>query len=62
MANRWLIVLAWRGQCLDDLWRAAVLRYALQIHNDAVTVENRAAELKWCVKQLEKTVPFEGSG
>lgn len=47
--------------CLDDLWRAAVLRYALQIHGDAVAAENRAAELQWCVKQLEKTVPFGAS-
>src|SRR5262249_27381721 len=45
--------------CLDDLWRAAVLRYALHIHNDVVAVENRAAELGWCVRQLEKTVPFQ---
>jgi len=47
-------------ECLDDLWRAAVLRYALQIHNGDLAVGHRAAELQWCVKQLEKTVPFEG--
>jgi Ser/Thr protein kinase RdoA (MazF antagonist) len=46
-------------ECLHDLWRAAVLRYALQIYNGDLAVENREAELQWCVKQLEKTVPFD---
>jgi Ser/Thr protein kinase RdoA (MazF antagonist) len=46
-------------ETLDDLWRAAVLRYALQIHDGELAVEKRAAELQWCVKQLEKTVPFK---
>jgi len=45
--------------CLDDLWRAAVLRYALQIHDGDLAIENQETELQWCVKQLEKTVPFD---
>jgi len=49
-------------ECMDDLWRAAVLRYALQIHNASVVRENRTAELEWCVNQLEKTVPFDRRG
>jgi Ser/Thr protein kinase RdoA (MazF antagonist) len=47
--------------CLDDLWRANVLRYALQILGGAVAAETDESELQWCVKQLEKTIPFDGN-
>jgi Ser/Thr protein kinase RdoA (MazF antagonist) len=43
--------------CLDDLWRASVLRYALQILRNPVIIDD--SELQWCVRQLEKTVPFD---
>jgi Ser/Thr protein kinase RdoA (MazF antagonist) len=46
--------------CLDNLWRATVLRYALQIINANVAAEADEAGLQWCVKQLEKTIPFDG--
>jgi Ser/Thr protein kinase RdoA (MazF antagonist) len=44
--------------CLDDLWRATVLRYALQILGGRVAADTDESELHWCVKQLEKTIPF----
>jgi Ser/Thr protein kinase RdoA (MazF antagonist) len=44
--------------CLDDLWRATVLRYALRILSGNAAAENDESELQWCVKQLEKTIPF----
>jgi len=44
--------------CLDDLWRANVLRYALQILSGNAAAETDESELQWCVKQLEKTIPF----
>jgi Ser/Thr protein kinase RdoA (MazF antagonist) len=47
-------------RCLDDLWRATVLRYALQILGGRVAAETDEPELQWCVKQLEKTMPFDG--
>jgi Ser/Thr protein kinase RdoA (MazF antagonist) len=45
---------------LDNLWRATVLRYALQIIGGNVAAETAKSELQWCVKQLEKTMPFVG--
>ena len=53
-------------------WRTAS-KAAIQIHKSSkhstsaavngmtsnLAVERRAAEFQWCVKQLEKTVPFE---
>jgi Ser/Thr protein kinase RdoA (MazF antagonist) len=47
--------------CLDDLWRATVLRYALQILRGRVTSGRPEFELQWCLKQVEKTIPFDGS-
>jgi Ser/Thr protein kinase RdoA (MazF antagonist) len=45
--------------CLDNLWRATVLRYAVQIMDGGnVAAETDESELQWCVKQLEKTIPF----
>jgi Ser/Thr protein kinase RdoA (MazF antagonist) len=46
-------------ECIDNLWPSAVLRYALQIHNVDLPVENREAELHWCGKQVQKTIPFD---
>ena len=46
--------------CLDDLWRASVLRYALHLlENESITGE-AVSELEWCVAQLERTQPFQG--
>jgi Ser/Thr protein kinase RdoA (MazF antagonist) len=46
--------------CLDDLWRASVLRYALRLLDYATTTDMAVSELEWCVAQLEKTRPFQG--
>jgi len=43
---------------LDNLWRATVLRYGLQIIGRDVAAETDESELQWCVNQLEKTIPF----
>src|SRR5262249_43263668 len=43
--------------CLDDLWRASVLRYALEILRNPLTMHD--SELQWCARQLEKTIPFD---
>jgi len=43
--------------CLDDLWRASVLRYALEILRNTRAVN--VSKLRWCVSQLEKTIPFD---
>ena len=48
--------------CLDDLWRATVLRYALQVLRGDVAADRRESELQWCVKQVEKTIPFDCKG
>jgi Ser/Thr protein kinase RdoA (MazF antagonist) len=45
--------------CLDDLWRATVLRYALQIIGGGAAADTDESTLLWCVKQLEKTIPFD---
>lgn len=46
-------------RCLDDLWRASVLRYALQLidRNESSTFE--ISELEWCLRQIEETRPFD---
>jgi len=46
-------------KCLDDLWRATVLRYALQLLAGNIAPQRREPELQWCVNQLEKTIPFD---
>jgi len=46
--------------CLDDLWRANVLRYALRLLDCETTTDVAISELEWCVAQLEKTRPFQG--
>jgi len=46
--------------CLDDLWRANVLRYALQLLESEVIAGAPVSELEWCARQLEKTRPFRG--
>ncbi len=46
--------------CLDDLWRASVLRYASQLLDCETTTDVAISELEWCVAQLEKTRPFQG--
>jgi Ser/Thr protein kinase RdoA (MazF antagonist) len=43
---------------LADLWRATVLRYAAQLLDGTATGGPPAAELGWCVRQLDKTRPF----
>ncbi len=45
--------------CLDDLWRASVLRYALELLDRETNIGEAVSELEWCVKQLEKTRPFQ---
>ena len=45
--------------CLDDLWRAAVLQYALQVLRGDMAADRQESELQWCVKQVEKTIPFD---
>jgi Ser/Thr protein kinase RdoA (MazF antagonist) len=45
--------------CLDDLWRATVLRYALQVLRGDMAIDTQESELQWCVKQIEKTIPFD---
>jgi len=45
--------------CLDDLWRASVLRYALQLLDRETITGAAVSELDWCVAQLEKTRPFQ---
>jgi Ser/Thr protein kinase RdoA (MazF antagonist) len=45
--------------CLDDLWRASVLRYALQLLDRETITGEAVSELEWCVAQLEKTRPFQ---
>ena len=45
---------------LDVLWRATVLRYAAALLDDsAVTTRVAAEALRWCVRQLDKTTPFD---
>jgi Ser/Thr protein kinase RdoA (MazF antagonist) len=46
-------------RCLDDLWRASVLRYALQLLDHETITGAAVSELEWCVAQLEKTRPFQ---
>jgi len=46
--------------CLDDLWRANVLRYALRLLDGETATDVAISELEWCVAQLEKTRPFQG--
>ena len=45
--------------CLDDLWRANVLRYALRLLESESITGDAVSELEWCVAQLEKTRPFK---
>jgi len=45
--------------CLDDLWRATVLQYALQVLRGDMAAGRHETELQWCVKQVEKTIPFD---
>ena len=45
--------------CLDDLWRASVLRYALRLLESESITGEMVSELEWCVAQLEKTRPFQ---
>jgi Ser/Thr protein kinase RdoA (MazF antagonist) len=45
--------------CLDDLWRASVLRYALQLLDGEAITGAPVSELEWCVRQLEKARPFQ---
>jgi Ser/Thr protein kinase RdoA (MazF antagonist) len=44
---------------LHNLWRATVLRYALQIIGGGAAADTDESTLLWCVKQLEKTIPFD---
>jgi Ser/Thr protein kinase RdoA (MazF antagonist) len=46
-------------RCLDDLWRATVLRYALRVLRGDMAADRHESELQWCVKQVEKTIPFD---
>ena len=44
-------------EILDDLWRASILRYAVQLRR--IQPESSVdRELRWCVKQLEQTRRF----
>jgi Ser/Thr protein kinase RdoA (MazF antagonist) len=45
--------------CLDDFWRTSVLRYALQVLRGDMAAGKDESELQWCVKQVEKTIPFD---
>jgi Ser/Thr protein kinase RdoA (MazF antagonist) len=45
--------------CLDDLWRATVLRYAVQILSGNIAADRHESELQWCIEQVEKTIPFD---
>jgi Ser/Thr protein kinase RdoA (MazF antagonist) len=45
-------------QCLDDLWRASVLRYAFRLSGSAEDRSTVEQERQWCVRQLEETVAF----
>jgi Ser/Thr protein kinase RdoA (MazF antagonist) len=45
--------------CVGDLWKANVLRYALQLLHSAQGRDLSASELAWCAKQLEQTRPFD---
>lgn len=45
--------------CLDDLWRATVLRYALKVLRGDMATDRQESELQWCVKQVEKTIRFD---
>jgi hypothetical protein len=48
------------GASLDDLWRAAILRYAAQLLDGTTATRGPTAEaLAWCVGQLDKTRPFD---
>jgi homoserine kinase type II len=47
-------------KCLDDLWRASVLRYALQLIDRNTLSAPDNSELEWCLRQIEKTRPFGG--
>jgi len=46
-------------RCLDDLWRASVLRYALRLLESESITGEAVSELEWRVAQLEKTRPFQ---
>jgi hypothetical protein len=46
-------------RCLDDLWRASVLRYALQPFESEMTTGEAISELEWRMPQLEKPRPFQ---
>jgi Ser/Thr protein kinase RdoA (MazF antagonist) len=46
--------------CLDDLWRASVLRYALQLLDSGAITGALVSELEWLVWQLGKTRAFQG--
>jgi homoserine kinase type II len=46
--------------CLDDLWRASILRYALQLLDRQEFGALEGSELEWCLRQIEKTRPFRG--
>jgi Ser/Thr protein kinase RdoA (MazF antagonist) len=45
--------------CLDDVWRASVLRYALQLFESETTSGEALSELAWCLAQIEKTRSFQ---
>jgi Ser/Thr protein kinase RdoA (MazF antagonist) len=45
--------------CLDDLWRASVLRYAAQLLASTAPNIPVVPELEWCLRQLDKTCPFD---
>lgn len=47
-------------QCLDDLWRASVLRYAFQLRDGVTAHSLSERELRWCVRQLDETTAFTG--
>jgi Ser/Thr protein kinase RdoA (MazF antagonist) len=44
--------------CVADLWRASVLRYALQLLDRYNRWPHAADELAWCARQLEQSQPF----
>ena len=46
--------------CPDDLWRASVLQYALRVLRGEIAADRGESALQWCVKQVEKTIQFDG--
>jgi Ser/Thr protein kinase RdoA (MazF antagonist) len=46
-------------RCLDELWKASVVRYVLELLYRQELVDI-TSELAWCAKQLEQTRPFDG--